>query len=840
MLRFVPPFRGRYIASISGGATESIASIGVAIGVTCAGIVTHDASATVAVEITTTASGQQTDQQYDRSASISVTIGATADGGLTTQTHAGTASCQVNLSVSASGFNSATTVPDETSNSNNMVMSGTAWTFVSDAAVGSRSVNLTGVTGNYGTIDESYLSLLRSPWSFSCWYKPSEGNITGNYYPTLIYTAANGTYGGSLYQMYHHGRKLRWQSVIDFSGAFTQRDTSSDVFSSGSGNDWVHIVVTLDNYGDPTIYIDGSAVTLSTDSTPNTSDISNYSNTSDIRIGQVTSNINLDYKIDDVSLWSKELSSTEVSNIYNSGNGSSLTGSSDLAGWWRMGDHSVVPITHSGTASCQVNLSASASGTVSAPFNSYAISCDGSDDYIDLNSNFSSVFNSDFSVAFWINLPDGQPTASGHGGTSTPNIFGISNSGNAHRFFSVINTPGSGDAGYVRVFYKAGGNQVEAKTASAFFPDGATGWIHVVITVEEASDGIKIYKNGSAVSVNEASSSMSTVTMSNFAGNVDMTFGASNRGGTPNYETDASFDEIAIFNAALSSSQVSTIYNSGDAYDLDGHSNLEGWWRMEEGSGTSIADSSSNSNTATLVNGPTFSSDVPFSSVYALEFDGTDDYVEVSDHNDLSFGNSSTDSAFTMAGWVKLDATSLQRFITKSGASTAEYIFGTGGGSNLLLALYDDTTSVVRYRLSSGTLSTGTWTHVAVTHSGGTIKLFINGSEDSGTSGDVGSYTAMHNSTGTVRLGAYQNSSQYTNGKLDELAIWDEALTSAEITAIYNSGAPLNLASDSGNYASSANLTAWWRLENNTNDSSGNGHNGTVNSSPTFSTDTPS
>ena len=177
MLRFVPPFRGRYIASISGGATESIASIGVAIGVTCAGIVTHDASATVAVEITTTASGQQTDQQYDRSASISVAIGVTANGGLTAQTHSSsTADCQVNISASANGYNISDTIPDETANGNNIVMSGTGWTFNTDAAVGTRSVNFSGGQ-DFGIIDEPYLSLLRSPWSFSCWYKPSEGNM---------------------------------------------------------------------------------------------------------------------------------------------------------------------------------------------------------------------------------------------------------------------------------------------------------------------------------------------------------------------------------------------------------------------------------------------------------------------------------------------------------------------------------------------------------------------------------------------------------------------------------------------------------------------------------------
>jgi len=216
-------------------------------------------------------------------------------------------------------------------------------------------------------------------------------------------------------------------------------------------------------------------------------------------------------------------------------------------------------------------------------------------------------------VAFWINLPEGQPTGSGFSATSNSNVFGLSNSGNAHRFFALIGRGGQSDAGKLRVYYKAGGTQVHARSASAFFSSGATGWVHVVITVEEGSDGIKMYKDGSAVSVDEADNSMSSVTMSNFAGNVDMTFGASNRSGTPNYETDADFDEIAIFSTALSASQVSTIYNSGDAYNLTGHSNLEGWWRMgdtENGSGTSVEDLAG-SNDATLVNGATFITSTP-------------------------------------------------------------------------------------------------------------------------------------------------------------------------------------------------------------------------------------
>ena len=67
-------------------------------------------------------------------------------------------------------------------------------------------------------------------------------------------------------------------------------------------------------------------------------------------------------------------------------------------------------------------------------------------------------------------------------------------------------------------------------------------------------------------------------------------------------------DEVAIFNAVVS---VSDIYNSGTPTDLSGESGLIGYWRMEENTGTSVTDSSSNSNAGTLENSPTWSSTTP-------------------------------------------------------------------------------------------------------------------------------------------------------------------------------------------------------------------------------------
>ena len=76
------------------------------------------------------------------------------------------------------------------------------------------------------------------------------------------------------------------------------------------------------------------------------------------------------------------------------------------------------------------------------------------------------------------------------------------------------------------------------------------------------------------------------------------------------------------------------------------------------------------------------------------------------------------------------------------------------------------------------------------------------------------------------------NPSQYFDGKIDEVAVWNDELTSAEVTAIYNSGNMLNVSSDSGNYASAANLQGYYRFNEGSGtslqDNSSNSNTGTI------------
>jgi hypothetical protein len=72
-------------------------------------------------------------------------------------------------------------------------------------------------------------------------------------------------------------------------------------------------------------------------------------------------------------------------------------------------------------------------------------------------------------------------------------------------------------------------------------------------------------------------------------------------------------DEVAIWDSALSASDITSIYNSGVPNDISSLSPVA-YYRMGDndgGTGTTITDQGSGGNDGTLTNGPTFLTDVP-------------------------------------------------------------------------------------------------------------------------------------------------------------------------------------------------------------------------------------
>jgi len=194
---------------------------------------------------------------------------------------------------------------------------------------------------------------------------------------------------------------------------------------------------------------------------------------------------------------------------------------------------------------------------------------------------------------------------------------------------------------------------------------------------------------------------------------------------------------------------------------------LVGWWKFDEGSGTTAADSSGSGNTGTLTNGPTWTTGKVGSG--ALSFDGTNDYVSAPS-NIIGTG------AMTLTAWIyakSYGSNGYARIIDNGAAS----LFLVDWDSKLAFQGYWSSPTIVS---NSGSIPLNQWLFVALTRtSSNTASFYINGAL-SGTPGqDAGTANAGSN---TIIGG----SSIMFDGLIDEVRVYNRALSASEITELYN------------------------------------------------------
>ena len=153
-------------------------------------------------------------------------------------------------------------------------------------------------------------------------------------------------------------------------------------------------------------------------------------------------------------------------------------------------------------------------------------------------------------------------------------------------------------------------------------------------------------------------------------------------------------------------------------------------------------------------------------------FDGTGDYLTVTNHNATEFEFTAGED-FTLEAWVRPAATpSFAGIISLASARSGnEYTLYTESGV-LRAAIYGGS------NLSTGgTLSTNTWYHVAVSRSGTTVKLFLDGTEI-----DSDTYTFTAGQQSTIKIGSFGDGSLSWNGHIDEVRISKTARYTAGFT----------------------------------------------------------
>ena len=256
---------------------------------------------------------------------------------------------------------------------------------------------------------------------------------------------------------------------------------------------------------------------------------------------------------------------------------------------------------------------------------------------------------------------------------------------------------------------------------------------------------------------------------------------------------------------------------------------LVGYWPFSGNAN----DVSGNGNNGTN-NGATLTTDRNGNANSAFNFDGNNTHIDVPSNNSLQLSNN-----YTISGWFNANVFFNTNISDRSIVSKVQSTGWYGGYEVMIGGLSNDITHVGNvggnnFNVGSTGYNINTWYMFTATYNGSIMNLYMNGVL-------VNSQPKSGNlETGNLplRFGMRDGNFQYFNGKIDDIGIWNRALTQQEITTMYNS-IEVPTYSDTCNNVSGSltqGLVGYWPFCGNANDDSGNGNNGTVNGA-TLSTD---
>lgn len=203
------------------------------------------------------------------------------------------------------------------------------------------------------------------------------------------------------------------------------------------------------------------------------------------------------------------------------------------------------------------------------------------------------------------------------------------------------------------------------------------------------------------------------------------------------------------------------------------------FYQFNEGTGSTALDSIGD-HTGTI-NGATWTTGIDEE---ALSFDGVDDYITVNNAVDLN-----PTSALSLTAWVKWTID------PETGTQWASIINKNGDGQYRLQHNQRNTKFEFAIRTSSGnkwvesltTPQQDTWYFVVGTYDGSTVRIYVNGVLEQSTSHT--GYLLTSTSPVNIARRAISND-RYFNGVIDEVSIWNKALSSTEIKEYYDLNKP--------------------------------------------------
>ena len=394
-----------------------------------------------------------------------------------------------------------------------------------------------------------------------------------------------------------------------------------------------------------------------------------------------------------------------------------------------------------------------------------------------VNAGFNAITgNAARSISFWYKTTSDDDTIVTLGGTSGGNNtqFSIAPSSNS---LAIYGFAGAYD-----------------ESITGWTNDLTSGeWTHLVVTWDGQTGGtLKAYLNGD----------QEIKTLTRGAGEVYATTAGLQLGNWGNNDRyyNGKLDQVRIFDKALSQQEVTTLYNETYASSTKSTTDI-----FNDGSGVSLYELDEDANSSNFGQ--------------AAVFNGSSSKIDIS-------LNRSSYSEISYSAWIKTSNTSQQRVIDSLDTTQVSNKMG-------LYTRFDGTRGIRYSSIGDDLWDTGDldnllgdWFHVSVTDGGGdNVTVYINGQSESITK--VVSNN-NYNTPTTTTIGVGKKSSNvtgdYFNGQLDQVRIYNTALSSGDVTKLYNESFDVP----------TSNLVAHYKLDGNATDETGS-YDGTE-SSITYST----
>jgi hypothetical protein len=562
---------------------------------------------------------------------------------------------------------------------------------------------------------------------------------------------------------------------------FCMDGTCNSVAYPLDDNTWHHVVVVRSGTN-ANIYVDGvdQGTIVTADSTGPTRQLYFGVNNDLIRYLSESTSV----AMDEIRIYNRGLSATEIKALYNAGQvkvSKTPTATrpgmpTGLVGWWTFDGLDVTDKVYdrSGQGNNAYFVGSATSSAKTPGKLGQALKFDGVDDYINLGSSGLQV-GSGWTSAGWIKFI-GTPS-----GSDYVMVSARGNTGSGHPGWTVA--AASIDNGPIQAYASACDIAVicgQRYTATTLLPNT---WYYITGVYNASVQSLDIYVNG----ILDNGILGGTVPTSQYFESIPALVGA--RGNYPFQVAGGGFmsgliDDVRIYNRALSATEVKKLYQDGTVAIGKSQtslvpSGLVGYWSFNGSDLTDkVYDRSGQGNNGYFIGGATSSAKTIGKVGQAVKFNGSSEYITTSISPGISNG-----APWTMSAWVKPGVGDID------GQSHAIMMYNQVGSGNVTPVLFIETNQFLVSTWGGsndqygGTPVAGVWSYVTGVFDGTNERLYVNGELVGGPK----VVTSNPSSASPPSIGG-RSGSFFLNGAVDEVRIYNRALSVAEVKALYNAG----------------------------------------------------